>query len=548
MALDAVMEQLAETNGEIVVHTRNSRRHLLEMKKETFKIAFGIERLVDIFSENALADLEQQRELLRMLKGLKDKPEGPDRNVESDRVGDSSLLGDLGFLAALGALAGTLTGLVKGYVTGVVKLLDDFVLKPIRALFTTSGNLLRGTSERILKIFKFDEIFEAMRMNIVTRFSNAVTRTGDAIVDSLRAFRATFVEGTLIQRVIDAMKGPMNFIQDAFAKGVDLIRPLLGGETSIFGRIAGYFNEFFMLTDEAASTARKIGNTITAPFRGVMSALDSFSPFFDSFKLIGQTLGRFLVPIGVIISIFDAGKESMDAFTKTEGNIFQKVLSGLIGAIGGIIDGLVFQLADLLKDGLAWVAGAVGFKNIEEKLNSFSFSEMFNEVLDAIYEFVSAPIDMIKELFQDGKALIMNIGSDLVPNPDEFIKPILRSVLPIPGEQDNAVMSWIKKAVSAVIPDGVYEYAGLNPDTGELTIPEAAVPSTIGTDIADTSAENMQLLQDENNELLRQYLEKDQNIIVNVPPQVNETKVTPIPVPAKPQKIDPMLLNMAVGG
>ena len=43
----------------------------------------------------------------------------------------------------------------------------------------------------------------------------------------------------------------------------------------------------------------------------------------------------------------------------------------------------------------------------------------------------------------------------------EFGKKILRAVLPKPG--GSGIGSWVAKA----IPDSVYEYAGLNPKTGE---------------------------------------------------------------------------------
>ena len=73
-----------------------------------------------------------------------------------------------------------------------------------------------------------------------TRVTKRIATITDGIVDGLRLIRTTFVEGTLIQRVIDALKGPLNFITDSFTKGLDLIRPLFAAETSIFGKISGF--------------------------------------------------------------------------------------------------------------------------------------------------------------------------------------------------------------------------------------------------------------------------------------------------------------------
>ena len=52
-----------------------------------------------------------------------------------------------------------------------------------------------------------------------------------------------------------------------------------------------------------------------------------------------------------------------------------------------------------------------------------------------------------------------------------LLKSILRGILPDPSGESDGVFGFIKKAVSSVIPDGVYEFAGLDPKTGEA-IPE----------------------------------------------------------------------------
>ena len=51
------------------------------------------------------------------------------------------------------------------------------------------------------------------------------------------------------------------------------------------------------------------------------------------------------------------------------------------------------------------------------------------------------------------------------------MKSILRGILPDPSGESDGVFGFIKKAVSSVIPDGVYEFAGLDPKTGQA-IPE----------------------------------------------------------------------------
>ena len=41
-------------------------------------------------------------------------------------------------------------------------------------------------------------------------------------------------------------------------------------------------------------------------------------------------------------------------------------------------------------------------------------------------------------------------------------------------------MNWIRGAVSSVIPDGVYKFAGIDPDTGERILPKASAEQIMG--------------------------------------------------------------------
>ena len=72
-------------------------------------------------------------------------------------------------------------------------------------------------------------------------------------------------------------------------------------------------------------------------------------------------------------------------------------------------------MADFLKSGISAVAGFLGFEEVEEYLDSFSLSEMFNDFLDGIYESVN-------EFFNIDTAAIANA---LIPEDS-----LLRSVLP----------------------------------------------------------------------------------------------------------------------
>lgn len=67
-------------------------------------------------------------------------------------------------------------------------------------------------------------------------------------------------------------------------------------------------------------------------------------------------------------------------------------------------------------------------------------------------------------------------------DPEAFMKNLLRSVLPDPSGE-----SIVEKALNSIIPDSLYEYAGLNPETGE------AIQVTPSTDGAETDVRSRQV-------------------------------------------------------
>ena len=126
--------------------------------------------------------------------------------------------------------------------------------------------------------------------------------------------------------------------------------------------------------------------------------------FFGKFKTLAKFIAAPLIPIMAALDAFFEGK---DAAEKSEGTL-ATIVNSVIGAIGGLIDGAVFQLADLIKSAISSLASVLGMKKIEETLDSFSFSEIFNNILDGIYEFVNkifndpgAVVDSVVGFFKD---------------------------------------------------------------------------------------------------------------------------------------------------
>jgi len=88
-----------------------------------------------------------------------------------------------------------------------------------------------------------------------------------------------------------------------------------------------------------------------------MTGFAKIAPFF---KTIGSTLGKFFLPITIVMSAFDAVTGFMDGY-KTGG-----ILGGIEGGITKMFNGLVSMPLDLLKDLLSFILEKFGFSNASQ--------------------------------------------------------------------------------------------------------------------------------------------------------------------------------------
>ena len=99
------------------------------------------------------------------------------------------------------------------------------------------------------------------------------------------------------------------------------------------------------------------------------------------------------------MGIIDAVKGFMEGFSE------EGIVGGLAGAFEGVITGLVAVPLDLLKGLVSWIAGKLGFEGLSEKLDSFSFAEMFAKFFDFIQNIRLAIGDWIKDKLLSLKSL-----------------------------------------------------------------------------------------------------------------------------------------------
>jgi len=285
-----------------------------------------------------------------------------------------------------------------------------------------------------------------------------------------------------------------------------------------------------------------IFSTISKGFGVVTKFLGGFASLFSGIGTVAGKVagfvGKIFLPLRAVMVLFDTVMGAWDGFQK------EGILGGIKGAIKGLFKGLIGSVLDLVKDGISWVAEKFGFGEISASLDSFSFSEEFDKIIDAVFAVVGDAFKWISGIFSgvsksfmgavdsfvafdttkflaDMGASIMSVVNKLVDNViglfkgsgsaimdavgnigdmyRNFYASILRFILPTP----NANAEWydIGNLISKVIPESVYKFAGLDKTTGErvpmesimdMVLPNTdMVPSQIAGDTVSTLSRSM---------------------------------------------------------
>jgi hypothetical protein len=267
------------------------------------------------------------------------------------KVDTKDVFGNLGGLAAALALAiGGLIGvvsaqvkLIRNFVKFLVNLIPENVLAKIKNGFKAIGNF-------------FEDIFASTKAKIAPIFEG-VTKFFE---ESLTKFKSFFDFGadSKVVKVFEGIKTFLgNFIKP-FEEAFEVIKSLVSGPVS---KIGGFFEG--------------IGKW--------------FGMFAKSIGKVAIIVEKIAYPIMIIMAVWDTVKGFIEGFKK------DGIIGGIKGALTGLFDSVVGGLLDMIKGAISWIAGALGFKNVEKWLDSFSFEGMFKKLIDTMFK----PIEMIRDMF-----------------------------------------------------------------------------------------------------------------------------------------------------
>ena len=378
MSLAELTNQMEENNRatyEVERHTRNARAHLLEIKKamafsvETQSvIALSINNLVEVLTGNRLAELEEKREMLRLLQGLgsnNNDKEGPDQ-FQGDGGGSLMALGT-GLAAAALALGASL-----GMLQGQVKAIKAYTKALTPASFTDLiDDMKKSWKTRIASV----------RTGINTRITSLGTSIGLLLDD----FKGKFVinPDSILGKQIGRVQGIFNILGQRIK---NIITPISTASTIIKDSIMGPANKVRFWFNSVAAKVKRFGGIVT--------------------KIAG-VVGKVFAPIAIVTTAWETITGIIEGL-KEEG-----FLGGLKGGIEGFATSLITIPLDLVKDLVAWVLEKFGFDKEAELLKDFSFTTLFTNMFDGLFEFISSAVDWVKTLFTDPFTAIKKLWQGL---------------------------------------------------------------------------------------------------------------------------------------
>lgn len=308
----------------------------------------------------------------------------------------------------------------------------------------------------------------------ITNSANEIVKAFTTGLDSIKTSILAGGEGgglftrisTAFTTLIDEVKKPfLLFTTDnPFTKGLSDVKKSISAFFDALPRFS------ISSADSVFSFARVLGSAKegTGMIGFFSKAFGLLDPIIKPLKSV---LGVILRPFTqFLLTFIDFVTGFYEGFTSEDGDLTDKLLAGIEGGIKGVIKGITDAIDLIFVKLPAWIMEKLGFEDTAASLSDFSFTALVDPIWDGIKGF-------FKKLFTgDFMGALSDIG-DLYKTLYGFI---LRQVLPKPDP--NAKWYDIGNLVSKVIPASVYEFAGLDPETGERVPepPDLVQPDDVG--------------------------------------------------------------------
>ena len=199
-------------------------------------------------------------------------------------------------------------------------------------------------------------------------------------------------------------------ITEFFAPVTKLITGTTGGPggqgatKGIVGFIKGIFNPITKAIGYVKSTA-----AIVDPFMAGVQPVVNFA------KGVGTFLGKIFLPLTILMGAYDAITGFMSGYADEEGNVGDKVFSGIKEGLAKVIENLIGLPLDLLKSGLTWLIKTFfGESVVTKALEEFSFKETIGDMVRLPFDLIKGAYEWIKTLFTDPAEALSTLWEGIV--------------------------------------------------------------------------------------------------------------------------------------
>jgi len=353
------IQQLADLNKttnatkDIASQTLGELRGIGDLNQKTDKSLVLQTRQIE---DNKVAqDLarENQMELTAALQGLKDGFSFFKENLKNLGLGaGASVLEALAtkLQAAFNLLLSPIA-MLGGFVLGIGKGLKDAT-----TMAKNGGKIIKLFS---LPLLTFNKIFEVVRnlLNSNNKVMNGIRDTIGKVRVAIANLKTYFQSG-------------LKALQSGLSGTKEISKSATRMQKAIFN-IGKFFGSIRTSIQGVATASGKFGELVgklAKPFAGLVKGATA----------IGKVVGKLFAPLNFIFVAFETVKTAMGRY-KTD-NIF----GAIVGAFEGFIKGTITIPLDLIKDGIAWIAGKLGFEKFSEMLKGFSLTQGVTKLADGI--------------------------------------------------------------------------------------------------------------------------------------------------------------------
>jgi len=336
-------------------------------------------------------------------------------------------------------LAFQVANLYKLFGKGLVK-----VFAPIKGLFnllqkTFVGRLFTGQITAAGKVIDgIGDLFKSMTTAFKADFPKlikSITSGNNPIGNIIKLFTA--IGSAFTADILNPVKN------SKLVKSVaDTMKAITGGGTkglnSLFTGLGNFFKSIGLVFKPLIDAVNGVVDLFFGGKGGakrIKLISDVMSKLSSVFRVIGTLLAKIFLPITLVLGAIEVVTGIIDGYKK------EGLIGGLEGGITNLFNFIVSAPLDMIKSLISWIAGKLGFSEVEKVLDNFSFTELFTTIIGSIFDGLKGAVAFIGQIFTfpKGGGILASFGSiiDILTIPIQTVFNFLRSMFGFDKDKDG---------------------------------------------------------------------------------------------------------------